>query len=123
MKLTLAIAALVAGMTACSIRQSDAEIRRELVGTWVADWDYSKIIENRADGTCVSTFTVNLTNSMTFVGVWQVKDGMIYSTITNAARSGEPSGAESNKIVSIDDRRLVVLSAHSRTNELVFHKQ
>ncbi|MBI1176938.1 hypothetical protein GC207_05810 [bacterium] len=123
MKLILAVAVLAAGLSGCSNWQSDAQIRRQLVGTWVADWDPSKIIEHKADGTCVSKFTVNLTNSLTFVGVWQVKQGMIISSITNAAASGEPFGVESNKVVSIDVQRLVVLSAYGKTNELVFHKQ
>lgn len=93
------------------------------MATWVADWDPLKSIEHKVDGTCVAKFTVNRTNSLTFVGVWQVKQEMIISSITNAAASGEPFGVESNKVVSIHDQRLVLLSAHGKTNELVFHKQ
>ena len=123
MKRKVAFLVPCAGLAACNTATKDAEIRRQLPGTWVADWNPSIEVEVRADGTCSSKFTVDLTNTETFAGCWQVSREAIILTVTNASRPEAVGTIETNGVVSIDAHRLAVLSAYDGTNLLTMHRR
>jgi hypothetical protein len=102
---------------------SDSNMRQMLIGTWATDWDPSRTVENKPDGSCVVKFTINLTNAVTHEGTWQVKDGFVVGTTTNASWPNAMLEVESNKVVSIDDDKLVILSRDGGTNLLTLHKK
>jgi hypothetical protein len=124
MKIKVIFVFLCMGLAACSTVTKDAKIRQDLPGIWVADWDPSRIIEVKPDGTCASKFTVNLTNMLTFAGCWQVERGIVRFTVTNAsnARPGAVGEVEANKVVSIDAQKLVVLSRDGE-DQLTMHRR
>jgi hypothetical protein len=98
---------------------SDEQIRHKIVGTWTVDGDPSRTIENKPDGSFVTHEGTELTTE----GTWRVKDGFIVATITNASRPNATLEVESNKVVSIDDYNMVILSSHGGTILLTAHKR
>jgi hypothetical protein len=98
---------------------SDEQIRHKIVGTWTVDGDPSRTIENKPDGSFVTHEGTELTTE----GTWRVKDGFIVATITNASRPNATLEVESNKVVSIDDYKMVVLSIQGGTNVVTAHKR
>jgi hypothetical protein len=93
------------------------------VGTWEADRGPARTIENTPNGRFVATFARNRTNAVTIEGMWQVKDGFIVGTMTKASLPNAGPAVESNKVISIDDNKLVVLSKFGGTNLLTYHKR
>ncbi len=112
----------------CSRPPSDAEIRRLLVGTWRLDQDPSKTIQNKPDGSYVLQLT-RCSSNLIVEGSWQVKAGLVIAILTNAPPWYGPQDpvarqkAETNKVVSIDEHKLTVLSSQDGTTVLTAHKQ
>jgi predicted Ser/Thr protein kinase len=102
---------------------SDEQIRNKIVGTWTCDWDHSRTVENKPDASYVCKFTINVTNEVTHEGTWRVEDGFIVMTMTNASWPDAMLEVESNKLVSIDDYKMVVLGSQGGTNVLTAHKR
>ena len=112
----------------CSRTPSDAEIQRLLVGTWRSDQEPSKTFQNKPDG----SYTVQLArggSNVVVEGMWQVKAGFVIATMTNAPSWFGPQDpevrhkAESNKVVGIDEHKMVFLSSQDGTTVLTAHKQ
>ncbi len=112
-------------LTACRTGPSDAKIREKLVGTWIADEDSSRTVEARADGSYVTRFTFNRTNAIAAQGRWQVRNGFVFAMMTNATAlwPGATFVLVSNKVVSIDDRKLVFEGRGGGTNTLSLHRK
>jgi hypothetical protein len=119
----------------CRMTQSDAEIRRLLVGTWHLDQEPSnldqepsKTIQNKPDGSYIVLLARGGSN-VVVEGTWQVKAGFVIATMTNAPSWFGPQDpvarhrAESNKVVSIDQHKMVLLSSQDGTTVLTAHKQ
>jgi hypothetical protein len=94
---------------------SDEQIRHKMMGTWTCDSDPSHTFENKPDGSFVAREGTELIAE----GMSQVKDGFIVVIITNASRPDIALGVQSNKIVSIDDHKMVGLSRQGGTIELM----
>jgi len=112
----------------CSRTPGDAEIQRLLVGTWRLDQEPSKTIQNQPDG----SYTLQLArggSNVVVEGTWQVKAGFVIATMTNAPSWFGPQDpvarhqAESNKVVSIDEHKMVFLSSQDGTTVLTARKQ
>jgi hypothetical protein len=112
----------------CSRTPSDATIQRLLVGTWRMDQEPSKTIQNKADGS-YTLLLVRGSSNVVVGGTWQVKAGFIIAAATNAPSWYGPQDpvarqrAESNKVVSIDEHKLVVLSSQDGATMLTAHRQ
>lgn len=112
----------------CSRPPSDAEIQRLLVGTWRLDQEPSKTIQNKPDGSYVIQLAKGGSN-VVVEGTWQVKAGFVVATMTNAPAWYGPQNpvarqqAESNKVVSINEHQLTLLSSQDRTTRLTAHKE
>jgi hypothetical protein len=112
----------------CSRPPSDAEIQRLLVGTWRMDQEPSKTTQNRPDGSYILQLATGSSNLLV-EGTWHVKAGFVIATMTNAPSWYGPQDpvarqqAESNKVVSINEHKLVVLSSQDGTTILSAHKQ
>jgi len=111
MRFILTLSALGLLLTGCTKATSDASIDRRVVGVWSLDTQPGKVIENRSDGTIV----VKINGTETARGKWQVKDGYIIEGIGNGR-------VESNKIVSVSEDKIVVLSIDGHT-QLTLHRQ
>jgi hypothetical protein len=98
---------------------SDEQIRLKIVGIWIVDGNPSRTVENKPDG----SFVTHEGTELTAEGTWQVKDGFIVATITNASRLNGTVEVESNKVVSIDDYKMVILSSQGGTIVLTAHKR
>jgi len=108
MKFTLPIFALILLLTGCSNTPSDAELRQKVQGTWMPYHDSRKTTEHKADGSFVFKFTLELTNEMTAEGTWQIKDGFMVTTITNASWPDAKLEVNRYKIVHIDDHEMIL---------------
>jgi hypothetical protein len=112
----------------CSRPPSDAEIQRLLVGTWRLDQGPSKTIQNKPDGSCILRLATGNSN-LVVEGTWQVKAGFVIGTMTNAPSWYGPQDpvarqiVESNKVVSINEHKLTLLSSQDGTTILTAHKQ
>jgi hypothetical protein len=82
----------------------------------------SRVIENRPDGSFVCTDTISPTNVSTIRGSWQVNDGFMVMTGTNASPPISELKAERYRVVRIDDREMV-LRRDGQTNLVIAHKQ
>jgi hypothetical protein len=98
---------------------SDEQIRQKILGTWILDDDHAKTIEHKPDG----SFATHEGTELTAVGTWQVKDGFIVATMTSGSGPNAPLEVESNKVVSIDDYKLVVVTSQGGTNLVTAHKR
>ncbi|MBI3881260.1 MAG: hypothetical protein HY301_14495 [Verrucomicrobia bacterium] len=108
--------------------RSDAEIRTQLIGTWLISatnasgrWVRSEM-EIRTNATIVWRGTwgseQQVTQTMAQEGVWRVQGGDLYSKPTkNVIGKGPPLNEEgSNRVVSISKSALKLLSASGKTN-------
>jgi hypothetical protein len=98
---------------------SDEQIRHKILGTWILDDDHAKTIEHKPDG----SFVTHEGTELTAEGTWQVKDGFIVATMTNASSPNDILEVESNKVVSIDDYNVVVVTSQGGTNLVTAHKR
>jgi predicted Ser/Thr protein kinase len=98
---------------------SDEQIRHKILGTWILDDDHAKTIEHKPDG----SFVTHEGTELTAEGTWQVKDGFIVATVTNASSPNAILEVESNKVVSIDDYNVVVVTSQGGTNLVTAHKR
>jgi hypothetical protein len=98
---------------------SDEQIRQKILGTWILDDDHAKTIEHKPDG----SFATHEGTELTAVGTWQVKDGFIVATMTSGSGPNAPLEVESNKVVSIDDYNVVVVTSQGGTNLVTAHKR
>lgn len=124
---------LVIGMSllllfGCRRSASDAEIQRLLVGTWRLDQEPSKMIQHNSDGSYKLQLAKGGSN-VVVEGSWQVKAGFVIATMTNAPSWYGPQDpasrhrAESNKVVSIDEHKVVFLSSQVGTIVLTARKE
>lgn len=104
---------------------SDSRVRQKAVGTWTwtPDGIHSKTLQNRADGSYVITIPVNPTNTLTEEGTWQVKGGFIIGKTTKAAWTNDTLEVWSNKVVSIDDRKMGILTPDGWANEATWYRK
>src|ERR1035438_5702051 len=100
-------------------KPSDEQIRRKILGTWIVDGDPSRTVENKPDG----SFVTHEGTELTAEGTLQVKDGFIVATMTNGSGPNATLEVESNKVVSIDDYKMVFLSSQGGTNVVTAHKR
>jgi hypothetical protein len=122
------LAASMLLLLGCSSKPNDAKIQRLVVGTWRLDQDPSKTIQNKPDG----SYTMQLAGGGSNVlveGTWQVQSGSIIATMTNAPPWYGPQDPvarrrpETNKVVSIDEHKFVVLSSQDGSTVLTAHKK
>jgi hypothetical protein len=83
------------------------------------DGDPSRTIENKPDG----SFVTHEGTELTAEGTLQVKDGFIVATMTNGSGPNATLEVESNKVVSIDYYKMVILTSQSGTNVVTAHKR
>jgi hypothetical protein len=125
---TLVITICILLQCGCSRTPSDADIQRLLVGTWHLDQERSKTVQNKPDGSYILQLAQGGSN-LVVEGTWQVKAGFVISTMTNAPSRYGPQDpvarryAESNKVVSIDEHQMTLLSSQDGTTVLTAHKQ
>jgi hypothetical protein len=95
-------------LTACS--RQDNKFSKQIVGTW----------KDSKRGTTVyspdGSFTITKgtsTNVYWFSGTWQIKDGILNDTITNASNTNWPWMGEAMRfhVIRLDGRRLEIESA------------
>jgi hypothetical protein len=92
------------------------------------DQEPSKTIRNKPDGSYILQLAKGDSN-VVVEGTWQVKSGFIVATMTNAPSWYGPQDsvarqrAESNKVVSIDEHRMAVLSSQDGTTRLTAHRE
>jgi uncharacterized protein (TIGR03067 family) len=98
---------------------SDEQIRRKILGTWTVDGDPSRTVENKPDG----SFVTHEGPALIAEGTLQVKDGFIVATMRNGSGPNATLEVESNKVVSIDDYKMVVLASQDGTNVLTAHRR
>jgi hypothetical protein len=112
----------------CTRAPSDAEIQRLLVGTWRMDQDPSMMVQHKPDGSLMLQLARGDSN-VVVEGTWQVKSGFVIATMTNAPSWFGPQDpverykAESNKVLSIDEHKMTLLSSQDGTTMLTAHKQ
>jgi hypothetical protein len=105
MRVTLIILGLSLLLTACS--RSDADLRRQVVGTWTREETSTMNIAPNGGYTLVAR-EPNRTNL--FAGTWQIRNGVFILTLTNApaAPGGSRVGTvELYTIEFVDDHQLV----------------
>jgi hypothetical protein len=83
------------------------------------DGDPSRTIENKPDG----SFVTHDGPALVSAGTLQVKDGYIVATMTNGPGPNPTVEVESNKVVSIDDYKMVILTTQGGTNVLTAHRR
>jgi hypothetical protein len=121
------LALAFSAMADASSRQSDAEIRQKIVGTWILDvgttnrtgpYSFSeKGTETYfSNGSFVMKATIldgGKEHQERVEGVWHVEAGMLTDSVTNAV--GVPGGAPQNyehaRVIRVDDRELIMKSA------------
>ena len=124
----LAVATIQLLLCGCNRTPNDAEIQRLLVGTWSLDQDTSKTLQNKPDGSYIVHLARGSSN-VVLKGIWQVRAGFVVATLTNAPSwfgaqdPGARHRAESNKVVSVDEHKLVFLRSQDGTTVLTAHKQ
>jgi hypothetical protein len=124
----LVIATSMLLLFGCSKAPSDAEIQRLLVGTSRLDQEPAETIQNKPDGSYVLQLARGGSN-VVVEGTWQVEAGFVIETMTNAPSWFGPQDpvvrykAESNKVVSIDEHKMTVLSSQDGTTRLTAHKE
>ena len=127
MKFTCPIVALSMLLTACRTTPSDSTIQQEFVGTWTftVDGVNFRTFENNKDGSYVIETPISPTNAARAKekGTWQVKGGFVIGTPTRAAWPEDTLQVWSNKVVSIGDNRMVLLTPGGRTNVITLHKE
>ena len=85
---------------------SDATIRKEYPGTWVAQGAGGhSTIHIYPDGHFVATFTGR--QSGTLEGTWRVEHGFIVTTYTNSSFTKRVPYSESDKVIRMDGHELV----------------
>jgi hypothetical protein len=125
---TFVIAMSMLLLPGCSRTPTDARIQRLLVGTWRLDQDPSKTIQNKPDGSYIVQLARGGSN-VVVEGTWQVKAGFVIATITNAPSWFGPQDtverhkAETNRVVSIDEHKVTLLSSQDGTTRLTAHKE
>ena len=124
----LVIATSMLLLSGCGKTPSDAEIQRLLVGTWRLDQEPAKTIQNKPDGSYMLQIARGGSN-VVVEGTWQVKAGFVIATMTNAPSWYGPQDlvarhqAESNRVVTINEHRMTVLSSQDGTTRLTAHKE
>jgi hypothetical protein len=101
-------------LTACASGTSDASIRRQAIGVWSSDSQPAKVIESNRDGTCV----VKVDGVEKVRGNWWVSNGYLVARLHSATFDG----VESNKVIRITAKEVVVLSTDGQT-PVTFHRQ
>ena len=103
MKYALTFVLLVLLLTGCN---RDARLSRKVVGTWQAGSSMTEVFKD--DGSFLfSQWHSNQTNA--FSGTWQVKNGFLSMTLTNATAPGSNDHAGDSvsfKIVRVDAHHL-----------------
>lgn len=84
---------------------ADAEICRELIGTWWDERDSRDYLTFEAEGNFVSQNFHSQTNSV-FKGTWHVKSGILAIVTTNIFGPGT-GGTIHAKVIRITDRDLI----------------
>lgn len=112
-------------LTGCGRRETT--IQNQVAGTWFHDDSYYRcVMKLVSDGSfhsrCTTTFT-NATYEWSYDGTWEVKDGVLISTITNSSTKNtdhfEPVGTVDRvRIVEIDGSHLA-LAIEDQTNLFV----
>jgi hypothetical protein len=95
----------------------DAELRQKITGTWIPSSNgtiYAAVTVS-SDGSFVSKFSVirtNIPSELIYQGTWQVKDGVLITTITNVdgLEPHDPVGKIRNiKIIHMDEHEMTYL--------------
>jgi len=90
-------------------RWKDAEIRRNLPGTWTADWneDFTWKMGPKPTGSFSKLYMGGAPKGWSADGTWNVHRGFIVLTMTNHPLKGYPP-IETYKLIQIDDRRMIL---------------
>jgi hypothetical protein len=117
MKYTIPILGLSLFLTACS--SYDAQLGRQIAGTWTRPMSGSSPTEPAVFTRTISSdgnFTTSIGRRsalVTYQGTWQVRDGELVMTVTNAQgmgqhRAGSPVGSiDRIKIIHVDDHQWI----------------
>jgi len=115
--------------------QSDAEIRQKLVGVWIVDIGTNSQIYSAkgtiayASNSCYVAKAVvsegNSSHEETYEGMWEVKQGILTATITNAIGiKGQPGKwFDHAKVVRIDERELILKSGTNQSGHIDMYKR
>jgi hypothetical protein len=89
-------------LTGCN--RGDTKLRQQIAGTWITS-DSNGIIKINSDGSFVTKWTIANTNTiykLIYEGTWQIKDGIMISTISKA------DGYERHEVVGTVDRYKII---------------
>jgi hypothetical protein len=92
-------------LTGCDRR--DARLRQQIVGTWTNEGSGMMVITS--DGGFSSRWPSHYRTNA-YEGIWRIKDGVLFSMVTNASPSElqSPAGdVEGFKIIRVDDHQLI----------------
>jgi hypothetical protein len=117
---------LILSLLMVSCRPDDSRLKEQIVGTWTpenSDGFYLFVITLNSDGSFQSkakTSSTNPAKEWNYAGSWQLKDGILLSTITNSSGQNttnlEAVGTiERWRIAVLDDSNLK-LEGQAQTN-------
>ena len=112
----------------CIRTPGDGEIQRLLVGTWRMDQDRSMTVQHKPDGSLIlqlargGSNVVVEGNVASEVGVHHC-DHDKRAVLVRPQDPVERYKAESNKVVSMDEHQMTLLSSQDGTTVLTAHKQ
>ena len=124
MKYILPMLTLSLLLTACGKNPSDDDIRQKLVGAWKPNSGAADLITVNADGSVLTKYASVGTNSLRGEierGTWQVHNGFVIVTSTNA--DGSASYMDSNKVIRINERECVLQDDEDQTKSEILRKQ
>jgi hypothetical protein len=117
---------LIFSLLLVSCHSEDSRLKKQIVGTWApenSDGFYLFEMTLNSDGSFQSKMKAVSTNpaiEWNYAGSWQIKDGLLLSTITNSSGQNttnlEPAGSfERWRIAVLDDSNLK-LEGRGQTN-------
>lgn len=95
---------------------TDSEISKMLIGEWAAEGDnMSGVNHYQKDGTLKATGTISVNGSsidISLLGSWKVSNGTIIATVTetNVPQIIREGHTSKDKVIAIDDKRLVYVT-------------
>ena len=106
MKSTFIVFAFTLLLTSCS--RPDARLAKQIVGTWTEyGTGWTNTFDFASDGSFVAA-TQKPSETHSSAGVWQVRDGVLIETFTNASNVSHPIDAVVRyRIIAVDSHKFM----------------